>query len=410
MSNRKRKRQQLKVGSETARVLKLGHPWVIADRYTRQWPAVDCGSLADLVDDAGSFLATALIDPQARVAARVLSHTHVNLDDVFLRKRITAAAAARSWMPLGDTDAWRLVNAEGDGLPGLTIDRYAGYAVLQYFTPAWEPHLERVAQVLLAMENEEFLGVYAKYRPQETRKLAAGGKKKKPYSRLIAGREAPRDLTVVEHGLKFSVDLVNDLNTGIFPDQRQNRQVLRARIAGCRFLNLFAYTGAFSVAAAAGGASQVTSVDVSARYLEQAQRNFRLNGFDPADHEFVCGDCFAEVEKFVRRGHRFDVVLMDPPSFSTTRRGKFTTGGGTADMVARVLPLIEPGGLLITSSNLQKMALNDYLKELRKGSLAADRTLQVMEVSGQSPDFPFLTGFPEGQYLKYVVSVVQEQL
>ena len=100
---------------------------------------------------------------------------------------------------------------------------------------------------------------------------------------------------------------------------------------------------------------------------------------------------------------------MDPPSFSTTRRGKFTTGGGTADLVTKILALMAPGGLLITSSNLQKMALNDYLKELRKGSQAAGKTLQVFEVSGQAPDFPFQTGFPEGQYLKYVVSVVQEQ-
>lgn len=407
MSRRKQKQLQLPVGPETARVLTGGHPWVIADRYTRQWPEVSCGQLADLVDQGGKFLATALLEPQARIAARVLSTSRVKLDESFLRCRLDAAKAARRWLDLSETNAWRMVNAEGDGLPGLTIDRYADFAVLQYFTPAWERSLPLVAQTLL-MHDDGLQGVYAKYRPQETRKLAAGGKKK-PFSRLLAGREAPRNLTVKECGLVFAVDLVNDLNSGIFPDQRENRQQLRSRVAGCRFLNLFAYTGAFSVAAAAGGASRVTSVDVSFRYLDQARQNFRLNDIDPADHEFVVGDCFAELETFARRKRRFDVVLMDPPSFSTTRRGKFTTGGGTADLVTRTLALMEPGGLLITSSNLQKMTLHDYLKELRKGSRSAGKTLQVLEVSGQAPDFPFLAGFPEGQYLKYVVSVVQEQ-
>ena len=407
MPCRKQKRPQLTVGPETARVLKLGHPWVLADHFTRQWPEVACGQLADLVASDGKNLATALLDPQTRIVARVLSPSRVDLDVTFLRHRLDAAETARRWFDLGDTNAWRMINAEGDGLPGLTIDRYGDFAVLQYFTAAWEMHLSQVAQALLEYDKE-LCGVYAKYRPQETRKLATGGKKK-PFSRLLAGREAPRDLTVKECGLTFAVDLVNDLNTGIFPDQRQNRQMLRSRVAGCRFLNLFAYTGAFSVAAAAGGASRVTSVDVSSRYLEQARQNFQLNDIDPADHEFVAGDCFAVLEGFARRNRQFDVVLMDPPSFSTTRRGKFKTGGGTADLVSNALALMAPGGLLITSSNLQKMALNDYLKELRKGSQAAGKRLQILEVSGQAPDFPFQAGFPEGQYLKYVVSVVQEQ-
>lgn len=407
MAHLKEKRHQLQVGPETGRMLKLGHPWVIADRYTKSWPVLASGSLAELVDSDGRFLATAMIDSGSRIVARVLSRSCIRLDEDFLLHRLRAAVADRRWIEFGDTEVWRMVNGEADGLPGLTIDRYAAFAMIQYYTDGWEKYLPLVASSLLQFEG--VAGVYAKSRPQETRKLAAGGKLSKPVGRLIAGDEVPRRLTVKEHGLSYHVDLIRDLHTGIFPDQRQNRLRLRTRAAGCTLLNLFAYTGAFSVAAAAGGAQKVTSVDASRRYLDLARQNFKLNGIEPADHEFVVGDCFAELERFAREDRCYDIVLMDPPSFSTTRSSRFTTGGGTADLVKKALQLLDNGGLLITSSNLQKMPLTEYLKELRKGSLAADRVLQVIEVGGQAPDFPFLANFSEGHYLKYVVSVVKEK-
>jgi len=395
------------VGSETARMLKLGHPWVIADRFTARWPKLECGSLIELSEEQGGSLGLALCDPGARVIARSLSAALKPVDKAWFTARLNNAIKSREWLDLGDTNVSRLVNAEGDGLPGLTIDRYADFLMVQYFTSAWEEYLAPLAEALQDCYSPQ--GIYAKYRPQETRKLAAGKKHKPPLSRLLAGRAAPADLTARENGLSYRIDLIKDLNTGLFHDQRQNRLEFRRLAAGCRVLNLFAYTGAFSVAAAAGGATRVTSVDASDRYLDWARENFRLNGIPDNDHEFITGDCFAELDKLARAGRSFDIVLMDPPSFSTTRKSRFTTSGGTADLVEKALKLITPGGLLITSSNLQKMALADYLKELRKGSLKAGRQLQVIKVSGQADDFPFTVSFAEGNYLKYVVSVVQDE-
>jgi 23S rRNA (cytosine1962-C5)-methyltransferase len=154
----------------------------------------------------------------------------------------------------------------------------------------------------------------------------------------------------------------------------------------------------------------VTSIDAAGRYLDWARENFRLNGISSEDHEFVTGDCFVELDRLARAGRTFDIVFMDPPSFSTTSKSRFTTSGGTAELVQKALKLLTSGGLLVTSSNLQKMALPDYLKELRKGSLAVGRHLQVVKVSGQADDFPFTVCFPEGNYLKYVVSVVQDKI
>lgn len=396
------------VGSETARMLNLGHPWVIADRFTARWPKGDCGTLIELVSEKGDSLGTALYDPGARIVARRLSSTIIELDQAWLAGKFDQARQSRNWLDFGDTDVARLVNAEGDALPGLTVDRYGDYLMVQYYTSAWEKHLGMLAPALQKVYSPA--GIYCKYRPQETRKLASGKTQKSPGGWLLAGEPAPEDLTVRENGLLYHVDLVKDLHTGLFHDQRQNRLEFRQQAAGCKVLNLFAYTGAFSVAAAAGGATQVTSVDASGRYLDWAKENFRLNGIDPQDHEFAVGDCFAELDRLAKAGRRFDLVFVDPPSFSTTRKSRFTTAGGTAELVQKILRLVNPGGLLVTSSNLQKMPLEKYLKELRKGSLAVGRHLQVVKVSGQADDFPFTAGFPEGNYLKYVVSVVQDKV
>ncbi len=381
-------------------MLQLGHPWVIADRYTARWPKAACGSLADLVDEGGRLLGTALLDPAARVVARVLAAERIELDPAWVATRLAAAGRLRSWLDLGDTTAWRLVNGEGDALPGLTVDRYGEALLVQYYTRAWEPHLAVIARALQAVGGVR--AIYGKFRPQQTR--AAGDAVK---GRLLAGTPLSAPLTVVEHGLRYRVDLTGDLHTGLFLDQRDNRRAFRRRCAGQQVLNLFAYTGAFSVAAAAGGAGRVTTVDAAPRYLEGARKNFRLNGLDPAGHEFVAGDCFAELQKLNRAGRRFDVVFMDPPSFSTTRESRFTTSGGTAELVQLSLGLLPPGGLLVTSSNHQKVDLADYLKELRRGALAAGRELRVIETAGQGGDFPYPVTFPEGRYLKYVVSVVE---
>ena len=380
-------------------MLQLGHPWVIADRYTAAWPKAACGVLVELCDAAGRSLATALLDPGARVVARVLAAGQITLDADWIGSRLATAATLRHWLDVGDSTAWRLVNGEGDGLPGLTVDRYGEFLLVQYYTRAWEPHLPAVAQALMA--DGQPRGIYAKFRPQQTRTAGAVVN-----GRLLAGTKTPEPLVVKEHGLHFRVDLAGELHTGLFLDQRDNRQGFRRLSAGQRVLNLFAYTAAFSVAAAAGGAARVTTIDVASRYLDWGRENFRLNDLDPAAHDFIAGDCFAELEKLARNGRSFDVILMDPPSFSTTRDSRFTTSGGTAELVQRALGLLPPGGVLVTSSNHQKVDLADYLKELRRGALAAGRELRVIETAGQGGDFPYPVTFPEGRYLKYVVSVV----
>jgi len=395
--------EKLIVSPETARMLQLGHPWVIADATTRRWPkTLPPGQLVRLVDPQGSQLASALLDPADRVVARVVDRQPLaQLGPQWVARRLQRALALRqTQLELDGTDAWRLVNAEGDGFPGLTIDRYGDYLMLQAFTRAWDSRVD-----LLANELEKLLqpqGIYLKYRPQQTRKLESRGGL--PQNKLLRGEQVGKKLTVQENGLNFLVDLDQGLHTGLFMDQRENRRDLMARCRGKRVLNLFSFTGAFSVAAAAAGARQVTSVDASGAYLKWAEENFSVNRLNPKQHRFITGDCFKVLDDLVASGEQYDIVLMDPPSFSTTRKSRFTTRGGTSELVTTALSLLGDDGLLITSSNHQKVDVADYLKELRRGALAAGVDLQVLKMSGQGGDFPYTAGFPEGRYLKYVIS------
>ncbi|MDX2480503.1 MAG: class I SAM-dependent rRNA methyltransferase [Desulfuromusa sp.] len=394
--------QKCQVGAETIRMLGLGHPWVIADRYTKQWPPGKAGDLIALVDDKQNYLATALYDPKDRIVARIIDQERIQLTEGWLEKKLIQAKRLRQHAQLKETDAFRWLNGEGDGLPGVTVDCYANYLMLQLYTTAWDTYLEPLTAALQKVFQPR--GIYRKLRPQETRALEAK-ESTKVYSRLIAGTSAPVPLPVKENGLNYLVDLHEGLNTGLFPDQRRNRQELMSRVAGKRVLNLFAFTGAFSVAAAAAGAKKVTSVDVSAKYLEIARENFSVNRINPKRHEFIASDVFAELARMQTQQRRFDIILFDPPSFSTTSKSRFSTHGGTSKLVTATLPLLEPGGLLISSSNHQKVSMDDYMKELRRGALQSGDELKTIFTSGQPEDFPCSVSFPEGRYLKFVINV-----
>jgi 23S rRNA (cytosine1962-C5)-methyltransferase len=394
---------QFIVGPDTVRMLELGHPWVIADRFTKSWPQDKAGRLINLTDQAEIFLATALYSPGERIVARILSREQMQLNKDWLRRRLQQATDLRlKHLDLCGTTAYRLINSEGDGLPGLTVDRYGDYLMIQCYTEAWSPHLKLITSVLQELFTP--CGIYEKFRPQETRKLAAKSDSTR-YSRLLVGEKKKGKLTIEENGLNFLVDLEDGLNTGLFLDQRENRRDFMPRVKGKTVLNLFSYTGAFSVAAAAAGAQKVTSVDASASYLEWARENFNCNRLNPKRHEFIADDCFATLDRFKRDSHTFDLILFDPPSFSSTRKSTFSTRGGTAGLAASCLNLLVDNGLLICSSNHQKTDFSDYLKELRRGALKAGCSLRVIGLHSQSGDFPYPVTFPEGRYLKYIMAV-----
>jgi 23S rRNA (cytosine1962-C5)-methyltransferase len=384
---------QLRLTRTAAAAVRRGHPWVYREGLARPPERLDTGASVELADDAGAFLARGLYDAASPIAVRVFDHAPgPALDAAALGARVLRAVARRDGRFGEDTTAYRLCNGEGDRVPGLVIDRYADVAVLRLDTDAWRPHLAGVAAALsapLAARGVTAIG------------LRVGGDGKKLDA--LAGRTPPDRVLVREHGMAMEVDLAHGQKTGAFLDQRENRARVRALSAGRRrALNLFSYTGGFSIAAALGGAAHVTSVDIAAAAHATAQRTFRANGVDPGAHAFVSADAFAFLEQARARGDRFDLVVSDPPSFAPSERARARALGAYRKLHAAAAAVLAEGGVLCAASCSSHVTAEDFAGTLDDAAVGRG-DLRLCELFGQPEDHPTLPAWPEGRYLKLAI-------
>jgi 23S rRNA (cytosine1962-C5)-methyltransferase len=297
------------------------------------------------------------------------------------RERLLDAAVLRTPL-LSRTDAFRVVAEQGDGLPAVTIDRYGDYAVLAVSSEEAERQAQAMADFLL---THGFAGVYLKRR--ERRDLRRVGALEVAPLEPIAGQHAPSELVVVEQGLKIACQLNDGLSTGLFFDQRDNRQRVRELSSGKLVLNLFAYTCSFSVAAALGGALRVTSVDVGGRALERGRANFVANGVEPGRHEFVQADAVRFVRGAVKHGRKVDLIVLDPPSFGTVGRATFKFERDIEGLMADCLRLLAPSGHLLCVTNHRKTSLTAFRRYLSAAAEQAGVSVRIKDLPGQQ-DFP----------------------
>jgi 23S rRNA (cytosine1962-C5)-methyltransferase len=300
-----------------------------------------------------------------------------------LAARLEDAAVLRA--PLARfADTYRLANDVGDGLPGITLDRYGDFAVLSVSASEAERRAQRIAELLA--ENGA-RGVYLTVRERGTARAEAATERHAP----IAGEAAPERLIVAEHGLKLVVGLGRGLQTGLFVDQRDNRRRVRELASGARVLNLFSYTSSFGVAAAVGGATWVASVDVSQRALAAARDNFRENGIDPEAHAFEQADALEWLSRAIARNKRFDLVVLDPPSFASEAGGApFNVREHFGVAAERALRVLASGGRLLAVTNHRKTTLGRLRKTLR------DAALRARVVVKQLKDLPPGLDCPDG--------------
>ncbi|HEY2367352.1 MAG TPA: class I SAM-dependent rRNA methyltransferase, partial [Polyangiaceae bacterium] len=287
-----------------ARSLHAGHPWVYKEHLPARFSA-ESGSFVRV--RSGGFSAYALYDAESPLALRIFSRTKPP-DVAWIRDRVSRALALREATGVTDgSSAYRWIAGEGDGLPGVTVDRYAGFAVVGVDGDAFERLVPWVVEGL--REVAPLTGVVRRRRharPEEK-------------IEILSGRAPPHELVVEENRVRFRANLFEGQKTGLFLDQRDNRQFVRSRSAGRRVLNLFGYTGGFSVYAALGGAAAVTTVDSAEGAVRDAEENFRLNGLDPDAHDFVVADVFEYLRMAAEGNERFDLVVCDPPSFARNR-------------------------------------------------------------------------------------------
>ena len=373
---------RLRLTPDTIGPVSRGHPWVYADGVEGgALPAP--GTLTLLVDGRDKPVAFGLTD-RGDVVVRVLGRTPETLERLVPRRLADAAAARQGLLP-PETEAWRLCNGEGDGLPGVVVDRYGPVAVLRLYAGCWEPHLDLLTAALMRVEGTSTV----------LRRLGVRRVDGREGVQRLEGPEVAEPLVVRECGLRFLVRPSEGQKTGMFLDQRENRRWIRDRAAGREVLDLFAYTGGFSVYAAAGGAKRVTTVDASAPALEDARENFRLNGLDPGAHAFLATDIFT-----YEPTTPVDLLICDPPSLTHGQRSDNAARTAYRDLAARCAPWVRPGGLLATASCTARLSTERWEQAVREGLRRGGRWAWVWRTA-EPPDHPVGLEHPEGRYLKF---------
>ena len=398
------RKNTIRLAADVAARVRAGHPWVYREALGPRPISPELGAVLELIDPDGEFVGRGLYDNDSAIAIRVfVRNPDVAIDGALVAERVKAAIAMRKRLiDLEKLQAPRLVNGESDGLPGIVVDKYNDYLVVQLYTGAVH-HLRDDLYTVLAAET----GCKAIYEQRRYRSLG-GEAPRQAAAELVRGNAAPVELEVKEDDLTFVVDVTAPLSTGLFADLREGRRCVRQWAKDRRVLNLFSYTGAISVYARAGGATEVCAVDVAAKAHARARRNFAASGFDPESAEHIVGDAFKVLARFQERARKFDLVVLDPPAFASAaaRGGKpWSAIRDYSEVVAASLECLVPGGLLIAASSTHKMSSQEFEQALADGAMMAHTRLQIVDRRGLPPDFPTVPGFPEGNYLKYVVAV-----
>jgi 23S rRNA (cytosine1962-C5)-methyltransferase len=389
---------KLREGKE--RSLLRRHPWVFQGSVAKG--GADPGETVRIEADDGRFLAWGSFSPSSMIRVRAWSFDETErIDEAYFARRIAGAVALRRRLPI-ESDGQRLIHGEADGLPGLIVDRYGDLLSAQFLSAGTERWKATIADALLAAT-----GCTKLYERSDSGVRGLEGLA--PLKGWLRG-EGPTEVTIREHGWKLTVDVAEGHKTGFYLDQRDNRarfaQAVR-HFGARRVLNCYCYTGGFSVAALAGGAAQVLSVDSSAPALERACAHVGLNGFDPARAEFVDADVNALLRERLKAGESFDAIVLDPPKFAPSAAHAERAARAYKDINRLALKLLAPGGLLFTFSCSGGIGAELFHKIVAGAGLDAGVDGVLLERLAGACDHPTTINFPEGEYLKGLVILKQ---
>jgi 23S rRNA (cytosine1962-C5)-methyltransferase len=388
----------LKKGREKS--LRRRHPWLFSGAVEKVSGKPGTGDTVELKDASGKALGRASYSPKSQIRARVWTFDpDEEVDAAFFRRRLERALALREALPARrHTNALRLVHGESDGLPGLIVDRYADVLVAQFLAAGVERWRDPILDALSELTAAEAIFERS---DAEVRKLEALPAR---VGFARGNRNASR-CPIVEYGLNFRVDVEQGQKTGFFLDQRENRQRVRELAAGRGVLDGFSYTGGFSIAALAGGASRVTAIESSAPALEVARENLAANPFDASRVQFVQGDVFAQLRTLRDRAAQFQMVILDPPKFAPSAAQVKNAARAYKDINLLALKLLAPGGLLATFSCSGGVSAELFQSIVAGAALDAGADAKIVERFGAAADHPVALEFPEGEYLKGLLLV-----
>lgn len=393
----------LKSGREKS--LLRHHPWIFSGAVHHADENIASGETVNVLSSSWQLLARASYSPTSQIRARAWTFEDEPVDKEFFRKRIRSAIQSRStWDVQLDTDAYRLIYAESDNLPGLIVDRYRDVLVLQSLTAGTEFWKETLADLLL---EEIGLATIYERSDADVRELEglqpATGILRGDLSSLRPGSGQAFIFPITEHGLKFNINFQTGHKTGFYLDQRENRLRVRELAREKEILDGFCYTGGFTVNALAGGAKSVLSIDSSRDALELCKENVALNNLPPTRHMALEGDVFQLLRRLRDENRSFDMVILDPPKFAPTAAQAERAARGYKDINLLAFKLLRPGGMLVTFSCSGGIDASLFQKIIAGSALDAGVNAQILEHLSQAADHPVALHFPEGAYLKGLI-------
>ena len=381
--------------------IKRKHPWIFSGALEKVDGNPSKGETVQIFTSEKKLVGLGSFSPSSQIRVRVWTfNPEEKIDEAFFRGKIDQAKSLREKiLNVYTTNAYRIINSESDGLPGLIIDRYGEYIVCQFLSSGVEFFKEVITDILNDMFKPK--GIYERsnvdVREKEGLKSAIGS---------LRGTE-PEDLVeILENGFKFLVDIKEGHKTGFYLDQRDNRKLVSAFAKEKTVLNCFSYTGGFSVYALAFGAEKVTQVESSASALDLSLRNFELNNLNSSSVENINDDVFTVLRKFRDERKTFDLIILDPPKFAESASQIQKASRGYKDINLLAIKLLNPGGILFTFSCSGHVSQELFQKIVSDAALDSGREVKIIKWLTQSSDHPVLTNFPEGFYLKGLVCSV----
>ncbi len=377
---------------EERRILR-GHPWVFSNELQVVPADAAPGELVDVADFSGAFIGRGYINPHSLIAVRLLTRHRDEIDEAFFAKRIGRARDLRSILGFGES--FRAVFSEGDGLPGLIVDRYGDTLVVQSLTAGIDRLFDAVIGALRSVYDPKTVVLRNDVAVRELEGLAQEKK-------VLFG-DPTGVLAFEESGIRYQADALEGQKTGFFFDQRENRLALKDLVRGRRTLDCFCYVGAGALSAARFGAAEVIGIDSSDRAVKNAEANALLNGLAAS---FRCGDVFEELRDFEKRKERFGCIILDPPAFVKSRAKIREARKGYKEINLRALRLLEPGGILVTCSCSHHVDEELFREMLIDASFSAGRQARLLEMRSQARDHPMILAAPETRYLKCAILAV----
>ena len=370
-----------------------GHPWVFSGAIKRVEGDISPGDEGEVYSAEGQFLGLGHLNPNSQIMLRVLTQKKEELGYHFFKERIFEAAGLRKKWLKGKTNAYRMVNGEGDFLPGLIVDRYGENFVLQCLTAG----MERLKGLLIDILVDDFLPHILYERSDVATRKEEGLSEA---SGLLYGEAVPDLVGIEEYGAHFRVDIKRGQKTGFYLDQRENRFNLRGLSQGKKILDCFCYTGAFSIHAGLGGANEIILIDSSEEALNMAGEHFRLNHLEKVHHQLIRGDAFDVMRNLEPE---FDIVILDPPPFAKKKSHLPGASRGYKDLNLWAIRLLKKEGLLFTFSCSHHMSWDLFQRIVSSAAVDSGRKVQLLGRMGHPIDHPINLSHPEGEYLKGMI-------